>query len=292
MFDLTITPEQEKKMVRLGVELDAYMTATCTNYMQACRVLHEARATVNEGHWTEWVRSFGIEVRRAQEMVQVFERFGDNPALSKVEKSKLFKLLTLPAGEETAFLEAVDVKNTPVRQLGQKVKEWRGEEAPAAPAADEGADNGSMMADMEKKHREELKAKDDAIEQLKEQYKDALQAKAEIQGEKQRLEKDLKEQEQMMKMLNDELQTRNDRAVEAERPGMLGSEMHDAERLDPDAFARTVALFIASNSTVPFSRSAFALMDYASKQVFRGEIRRLQGWLVQAMDAVDCEMEG
>ena len=90
-----------------------------------------AKNQVEHGGWADWLRKeFDWDIRTAQNYMSVAERFGNTKTFSHLGKSKLIKLLALPAGDETAFVEAQAAKGRPVelqsaRELQSAVKDWK-----------------------------------------------------------------------------------------------------------------------------------------------------------------------
>lgn len=108
----------------LASEARYYSEAAANNLFQLARVLTEARQLVRHGEWRAWLQeNAGCSERTAQQMMQAYARYGDNPNVVRLDRSKVFKLLSLPEGSETEFLEAHDVRSMTAREVEAAVKE-------------------------------------------------------------------------------------------------------------------------------------------------------------------------
>lgn len=68
-----------------------YVENIALNMIQLGRVFAEAKKLVKHGEWGAWLReNTGISERYAQQYMQAYARFGENPAIAQVgDKSKI-----------------------------------------------------------------------------------------------------------------------------------------------------------------------------------------------------------
>lgn len=121
MSELTITAPA--MLDSLASEARYYSEAAANNLFQLARVLTEAKQLVPHGQWRAWLEAnAGCSERTAQQMMQAYTRYGANPAIAKLDRSKVFKLLALPEGMEEGFLAANDVEGMSAREVDAAVK--------------------------------------------------------------------------------------------------------------------------------------------------------------------------
>lgn len=130
MNDLTNTSRTGlSRLDTLAQEARSYSEAIALNVMQLGRVFCEARAICPQGQWGEWVQTnTDMSERSAQNIMGIYRRFGGKPAFDGVEKTKLFRMLSLPENTEEQFMAEHDVKGMSTRELEEAVKQARDEE--------------------------------------------------------------------------------------------------------------------------------------------------------------------
>jgi len=113
----------------LAREARFYAENCAQSMVQLGRVLTQAKPLMPHGQWQDWVReNAGCSLRYAQLFMQVYERFGQNPAISQVkERSKIFKLLALPREEEERFFENNDLEAMSGKEIEEAVARARRE---------------------------------------------------------------------------------------------------------------------------------------------------------------------
>ena len=111
----------------LAKEARYYSESIATNMIQLGRVFTDAKKLVKHGEWGAWLRSNAdCSERTAQQFMQVYGRFGENPAFARIgERSKLFKMLALPPGTEDDFMDRNDVAGMSSREVDAAVKAFR-----------------------------------------------------------------------------------------------------------------------------------------------------------------------
>lgn len=94
------------------------------------RELNEAKKEVPHGQWGAWLaREFEWTDRTARNFMAVAERYGNRKTFSDLKPSTLQAMLSLPAGEEEAFIAEQEAAGNPVesqsaREVIANVKAW------------------------------------------------------------------------------------------------------------------------------------------------------------------------
>lgn len=115
-------------LAALAAQARAYSENLAINMFQLGRVYTEAKKLVRHGEWGQWLQeNSGMSERSAQQLMAVYARFGDQPQFMSLEKSKLFKMLALPAGQEGDFAEEHDLEAMTSREVEAAVKRVRAE---------------------------------------------------------------------------------------------------------------------------------------------------------------------
>lgn len=112
----------------LAAQARVYSENLAMNMFQLGRVYTEAKKLVRHGEWAGWLRdNSGMSERSAQQLMAVYARFGEQSQFMNLEKSKLFKMLSLPSGQEEAFIADNDLENMTSREVEAAVKKVRAE---------------------------------------------------------------------------------------------------------------------------------------------------------------------
>lgn len=115
----------QRGMIEIGLELIA------------------AKAEIGHGKWTAWLETeFDWTDRTARYFMAVAERFGNRNTYSDLKPSTLKAMLTLPEGDEQAFIDAQAEAGKPVaeqsaREIQRNVKEWNEQRKPKNPPVKE-----------------------------------------------------------------------------------------------------------------------------------------------------------
>lgn len=110
----------------LAMEARIYSEGIAMNMLQLGRVFTEAKKLVKHGQWGQWLRqNSGVSERGAQQFMQAYARFGKNATYAHIEKSKLFKMLSLPADAEEQFAAEHDVATMTSREIEAAVRKAR-----------------------------------------------------------------------------------------------------------------------------------------------------------------------
>lgn len=88
------------------------------------RCLIEAKAMLAHGEWLPWLEN-NVEMseKTAQDFMRIAREFSNPQALADLGKTKVLKLLLLPAAEREEFLAEHDVAGMSTRELEQAIRE-------------------------------------------------------------------------------------------------------------------------------------------------------------------------
>lgn len=293
----------------LAQEARLYSESFVLNTINLGRVLTEAKKQVKHGEWADWVRenAGGMSVRNAQQFMQAYARFGDKEAFAGIDKSKMYKMLSLPAGTEDAFIEQNDVANMSSREVEEAVRKVRAEM--------------NMQLVQERKARKEAEERADELEREKdsvpEEVKDNLIRQMNKNDE---LKKEISLAEHENRLLNQEimslkretlslkrdLEDRDEMLAEAQqehervRTELLNMQSAaakgDAERVPVDeftveVFSSAVRQFVGTCARMPHMRNTFAVMALSEKNAYEELLCTVEGWARDAraaLNTIDC----
>lgn len=289
----------------LAREARMYSEAAALNLFQLGRVLIEAKRLVRHGEWTDWVRGNAhMSETQAQYLMRSFERFGQTPEMARLEKSKIFKMLSLPAGTEQAFMEENDVLNMSAREVEQAVRKVR-EEAEAQIqaerrkriAAEARADElAERPAEIPQDIAEQMKAKEAEIARYKGECMRISEQARDIMAEKNAIARDLKETEAMLKDQQQEYDHLQRELLNARSMAAKGdAERTVDDRLTAAEFTRAVGQFIGIVSRVPHMGRAFSAMGYDERDDFSTALKVVEEWAEsarKAMNTIEASMGG
>lgn len=307
-----ITATQQNALTPLHVlaqEARIYSESFVLNTINLGRVLTEAKKQVRHGEWADWVRenTGGMSVRNAQQFMQAYARFGGKEAFTGIDKSKMYKMLSLPAGTEDAFLEQNDVANMSSREVEEAVRKVR-------------AEMNAQLA-QEKKARKEAEERAEELELQKDNVPD--QAKETIvnqmnridklnsdislaEREKRLLEQEISSQKREILTLRRDIEDRDEMLAEAQqehervRTELLNMQSAaakgDAERVPVDeftveVFSSAVRQFVGTCARMPHMRNTFAVMTLSEKNAYEELLCTVEGWTRDAraaLNTVDC----
>lgn len=290
----------------LAQEARLYSESFVLNTINLGRVLTEAKKQLaKHGEWADWVRenTGGMSVRTAQQFMQVYARFGDKEAFVGIDKSKMYKMLSLPAGTEDAFIEQNDVANMSSREVEEAVKKVRAEmnaqlakERQARKEAEERAEELEGLADSVPEHAlNELVEKQNAIDRLSKEVSlmdhDKRMLLAEAQGLRRdvlTLQRDLEERDEML----EEAQQEHERVCAELLNMQSAAAKGDAERVPVDeftveVFASAVRQFVGTCARMPHMRGTFAMMMLSEKNAYDELLCTIEAWAHDARAALD-----
>jgi len=281
----------------LAREARMYSEAAALNLFQLGRVLIEAKKLVRHGEWTDWVRGNAhMSETQAQYLMRSYERFGQTPEVARLEKSKIFKMLSLPTGTEQAFMEENDVQNMTAREVEQavrKVKEdaeaqiqkERQMRIAAEARADELADR---PPEIPQDITEIMQEKEAEIARYKGECARIAAQAHDLLTEKNALSSDLRETEAMLREQQEEYNRVQAELLNAQSMAAKGdAERSVSEGLTASDFTRAVGQFIGLVSRIPHMSRAFAAMPYEEKDEFDTALAVVEEWAESARKAMN-----
>lgn len=296
----------------LAQEARLYSEAFAMNAFQLGRVLTEAKKMVPHGEWLDWVyQNTGMGKRMVQDLMRSYQRFSGKPSLFAVEKSKLFKLLALPAGTEDEFLEEHDIANMSAREVGEAVKrakaearaeaegeidairrdaEARIEEANAAAkrAQERAIEAEKKPQELPDEVAEDMRKKDEIIARQKADLDRLTETARGVITERDNLRRENKEQSETIEELNDEYKRVQSELLNAQSTIARG----DAERMPSDAltlevFASAVRQFYGTCARLPMMGKALSAMDYDTREQYDVLLRTIEKWCQDSREAMN-----
>ena len=281
-----ITSEQRQKLDVLSVQMQNAIRNQAYSMYELGRVLTEAKQTLDKKDraWTEWVQSFGLGIRWAQVNMQAYRRINEQPALAELPKGVLVDILSLSNEMAEKLIAENDLASMTHKQRIEVVK--------AAKGTTSNESSTDPVLEDDDRYSAHMRKQDADVEQMRSQYKGLFDEYTALKVERDNLKKQVDDQEASISILQAMTNKESEDAIGGlSREIHAGSETTDPNKVDPDAFSRSVAMFISTNSTLPFQQVTFSTMDHASKQVFRTEVKRLTEWLNMVNDAINCEQE-
>lgn len=283
------------RLDNLAAEARAYSEGLALNMFQLGRVFTEAKKLVAHGEWQNWIRAnSGMSERSAQQLMAIYNRFGDRPAFAGVEKSKLFKMLSLPEGEEDNFLAENDVQDMTSRQVEEAVRKAR-EEAQAEidqeRAARELAEHRARVLEDRPPEipddiSETLREKERQIEEYKAEVKriaevaqTTMNSRRDAVTENSALRRELREAEEMLAERQREYDALQSELLNTQSAIAKGdAERTIGEELTLDEFAAAVRQFIGTVARMPHMGGVFATMHHADRYEFDTLLKTVEGW--------------
>ena len=295
-------PNNIATLDRLTQEARMYSEMHAMNAFNLGRVFTEARALLKHGEWLAWIReNTGMSETYVRDSMRIYRRFSNKPSLLAVDKSKLFKLLALPEGQEDDFLEENDISAMSVREVGDAVKKARAEEQVKAEMAvkkarqearaEAEAEAAARILEAEQRaeaaeeragnmdHFIEL-ARREATERARlETQKKNIEIAMEQQ--RQQYDADMLEQQQAYDQLNQDyldLKTQQQRG---------GADREPTDDLSIGVFTSAVREFIGLCARMPYMGRAFDTMDARERERYDEQLRTVEGWAAGARRAMN-----
>jgi hypothetical protein len=249
-----------------GLEAQArlYSENLAMNMFQLGRVFTEAKQLVKHGEWGQWLRdNSGMGERSAQQLMQVYARFGDRPQLMGVDKSKLFKMLSLPSGQEEAFIAGHDLDNMTSREVEAAVKQAK-------------ADLQAQLDEERQKRQGAERTAQDLRQQLAGQDSDALPD--DVADTLRRQEATIRQQQAMLEAAQETIDESSRRLVAQERR----SAREEQEEGLGEALRGAVSAFLASAAGTAAEDSRRVMrLDAVERQDVGRLVDMMEGWCVK-----------
>lgn len=236
------------------------------NMLQLGRVFTDAKALVPHGQWAAWVsENTGISERYAQQFMQAYSRFGESQNFAALGKSKILRLLALPEGEETAFIEANDVSAMSVRELETTIKRAR-EEARA-------------------EAQSEMRAE---IEHAAQVGRESLTEAQRLRAENSALRNEIDDQSALLEDLQAECNRAQEELLNARSTIARGdAERKPSDQLTAETFAAAVRQFIGAVARLPHMRHNFSQMPADEISTFDELLKTVEQWAASSRKALD-----
>ena len=280
----------------LAQEAQYYATSFTNSILQLGRVFCEAKQLVEHGKWMDWVKdNTGFSTRTAQQFMQAYTRFGSNEKARQIgDRSKLVKMLSLPAGTEDDFLENNDVSDMSTREVEEAVRRVREEmqaEIDEANAARDATENREL--ELPDGVQKELSRLNGEVDRLTITAEDAVKRANELQAANSVLQREISEQNQMMGEAQAEREGLEKELLTLQKQIADG----DAERgpvneFTVDVFEAAVREFISTCFRMPSMHHVFAKMTNADKNRYNAHLRTIEKWAAdsrEALNAIACE---
>ena len=280
----------------LAQEAQYYATSFTNSILQLGRVFCEAKQLVEHGKWMDWVKdNTGFSTRTAQQFMQTYTRFGSNEKARQIgDRSKLVKMLSLPAGTEDDFLENNDVSDMSTREVEEAVRRVREEmqakidEANAARIAAE-----NREPELPDGVQKELSRLNGEVDRLTITADDAVKRANELQTANSGLQHEIDEQNEMMEEAQKERENLETKLLALEKKIAKGDvERGPVNEFTVDVFEAAVREFIGTCFRMPTMHHAFAKMTNADKNRYNAHLRTIEKWAAdsrEALNAIACE---
>lgn len=299
--------EQELTLLDgLAKEAQYYSSTAVNSMLQLGRVLREAKQLVRHGEWGAWIRdNAGCSERTAQQFMQAYDRFGSSVTAAKIgDKSKLFKMLSLPAGTEDEFLAENDVSAMTSREVEEAVRRVREDmntelqkERDARQRAEERADALEGQVERIPEHViHDLAEKQSTIdkqrmeiERVASDGRSAVQEANRLRNENAALKRDVAERDEMLAEAQQDYDRVQADLLSLQSAAAKGdAERVPAETLTIDVFASAVRQFVGICARMPHMHNTFATMRLSEKNEYDELLCTVEGWAKDARRALDA----
>lgn len=251
------------------------------NLLQFGRVMLEAKGRVGHGRWQSWVEeNSGFSLRTAESYMQAYQKFGLNPDVAKLGKSKALQMLPVPEDVREKVLAEHDVEHMSVREFKKLLKDET-EKAAAEARAKAWAEAGERM-DAERENIRE-QAKNEAREAMEE---DQAQMAAEMN-------RAVREAQSQMDREKDHLRAEMEKAVEEARntvPDEVKAEMEEKERKIQEQKEEIQRLAAQAKETMEALKDGTGNLQ-AENSALRQEMREQEELLREQQDALNQAQE-
>ena len=298
------TEESLAVLDSLAQEARLYSEAFAMNAFQLGRVLTEAKKMVPHGEWLDWVyQNTGMGKRMVQDLMRSYQRFSEKPSLFMVEKSKLFKLLALPAGTEDEFLEEHDISAMSSREVGEAVKQAkaaaRGETEAATPAKPEGTKKkveaqpdtsgaDDLRHELPEDVAEDMRKKDELIAKQRAELERLTETASNLITERDNLRRENREQGETIEELNEEYKRAQNELLNTQSTIARGdAERMPADALTLDVFASAVRQFYGTCARLPMMGKALSAMDYDMREQYDVLLKTIEKWCEDSRAAMN-----
>lgn len=291
----------------LAQEARYYAKNFTSSMIQLGRVLTEAKTLVKHGEWENWIReNTGCSVRQAQLFMQSYARFGANDAVAQIgECSKIFKLLSLPAGTEEQFFAENDVADMTAREVQaavRKVREEMNAQLEAEREARRQAEQKnwgapSIPAEIQNRldeHARALEEKHEEIARLGKLGSEAIREANLLRQQNADLQREISERDDMLAESQEEYNRLQADLLNMQSMAAKGdAERMPADTLTLDTFAASVRQFMGACARLPQMHRRFAGMAMSDKNEWDELLMVIENWAADSRKAINTmEAEG
>lgn len=295
----------------LATQAQMFSCGAAMNLLQLGRVLTEAKPLVPHGEWTNWVKTNAhMPVRRAQEYMQCYKRFGIDQRIAQLGTSQIVALLPMSDDEREELMAEHDVSSMTTREIDEAIhaqRERLREEAMAeAQAAIDEAERRAEQAErraeemagrepeIPKELTDELNRNRQEITRLAQANKDALADALKLRRENAQLESDMKEQEAILQEQQEAMNRAQEELLNIKSAQARGDVARPAaDELTPDVLSQAVREFIGACARMPYMAATFSTMSQAEKAGYAESLHMLEDWIGGARQALEsCAVEG
>ena len=312
MNQLANTTQAEVSVIEdLAIQAQMFSAGAAMNLLQLGRVLTEAKPLVRHGDWEGWVRENAhMPLRRAQEYMQAYKKFGIDQRIAQLGKSQIIALLPMSDDEREKLMAENDVRDMSSREISEALNAPRAamrreamREADRAVRAAEAARDDALrrLDEMESREAEppkelldeleksvqEVKEAQESQQHFAEMAKQAIGEKAALEREKKALQAEidecndlLREQQETINRTQEELLS----LKSAQARGDAGRE--SGAELTAEQLALAVREFVGAVARMPYMHGAFAGMAQKQKQEYEELLKTVEGWCRGAREAL------
>lgn len=113
---------------RMTTEIKVIQDNVCRGMIEIGKRLIEIKKEVGHGNWLEYLdKELGYSVRTAQQLMKVYEEFGNTNTFSFLQSSKIIALLDIPQESREDFISNHNLEDSTVRQLKDEIKKYKEE---------------------------------------------------------------------------------------------------------------------------------------------------------------------
>lgn len=271
----------------IGIRAIQHAKGAAYNLIELGHDIADAKPLVKHGEWEEWVRTHCfISERYAQQLMQIWTRYGNAEYAPMIGTGKLMKMLSLPEGTEEKFVEENDVESMTVNEVSEAVKAIRREleeEKRKRIAAEERAEREA--ATIPDDIADTLRAKDDEISRLSEAAETAISTQREAVAEASRLSREVRELEEELEDKQSAYDEMKQQLMDAMEDG--GSGQRPSDEIDGGTALGAARQFVSVCAEIPYMGTRFAMMNESDIGPYRNAFRIIGDWYERAKSALD-----
>lgn len=294
--ELVITGGAIAPLDRLAQEVRIYSERMAESMFQLGRALTEAKPQVPHGQWKQWLfDNSGMSVRTAQQFMQAWDRFGKKQLLTSTEKSKIFKMLSLPEGTEEDFLRDNDIGTMTARAVEDAVKKVREEMQKQIDAEKQAAFDACMERTEAEKRleavaqegRERMIAARAEVQCTQERLDDVFKSLNAARKENQALRRDAEEAEGALKEMQRDYDELQRQLLDAKSSAAKGDAERDVSgRITLEDVSSSIRTFLASMAELPLMAKRFSAMDNDEWTLWENQLYKVEDWAERTRKAL------